>query len=260
VIAPSAGVGLRDRGRALASAGDVALIAALTALSALMIAQFVGIVTLSQSTRLVDIALVAPPLALGGIWILSSRPASAGLRIASGWSAVLAASLLLTPQVVDQPSLGIGIPGAILLTWLVYKRPAVGAVALIALTASFGALSLYLTFPYKRAITILFIAFLLAMVVRLWVARRRDQLSMPYGVLLAGAYLVVSATQVVFASDTHLALAGFELAPLFLLSMFIAAYSMADGDPCANSPVAADRRPPCRCIRDVAHGHRALFA
>ncbi len=97
--------------------------------------------------------------------------------------------------------------------------------ALIALTASFGALSLYLTFPYKRAITILFIAFLLAMVVRLWVARRRDQLSMPYGVLLAGAYLVVSATQVVFASDTHLALAGFELAPLFLLSMFIAAYS-----------------------------------
>lgn len=225
MIAPSAGVELRDRGRALASVGDIAVLTAITAWSVLMIGQVFAVVRLSQSSRLVDLALLTPALALGSIWAFSSHRASVGLRIATGWSAVLAAALLLTPQVLDQPSLAFGIPGAILLTWLVYKRPALGAVTLMALTASFGALSLYLTFPYKRAITILFIAFWAAMIVRLWVGRRRDQLSMPYGVLLAAAYVVVSAAQVVFSANAHVALAGFELAPLFLLSMFFVAYS-----------------------------------
>ena len=46
---------------------------------------------------------------------------------------------------------------------------------------------------------------------------------MPLGIVVAVAYLVISAAQVALADNPHVALGGFELAPWFLSTVLVVA-------------------------------------
>ncbi len=212
------------------SSRAIALAGAGLAWTAAMTAASLGAAGAHVSSRMLDVLLIAPPVALALFWALSHRPAPTLLRVATGWSAILAVILLLTPQAVGDPSLVAGIPAVIALTWVVYRWPAIGAVVVIGITASFGSLSAYLSFPYKRALTLLFLALWLAAVARLVITRRREGMSFPFGVLMAAAYVVISAVQVVLADNPHVALGGWELAPLYMTTLFVVAFSQLSTD------------------------------
>jgi hypothetical protein len=215
----------RAPGRALGELLGPALLAATAIWSSAMIARFLGAISVPHSSRAVDALLIALPLAFGLAWALSLRTASRELRFAAGWSALLAAVLLLTPQVLSTPALAIEIPGLIALAWLLSNRPAIGAVALVGVTASFGSLSIYLTLPYKRMIVALLAGLWLAALIRFAVGRRAGAVRVPLGVLLIVGYLVISVAQVVLADFPGVALGGFELAPLYITTMLVVAYS-----------------------------------
>ncbi len=204
---------------------DLLLSAAVIVWSALMIANYLDAITLSFSSRELDAVLVGPPVALALLCVMSVRPASAKLQLLTGWSAVLAAILLLTPLVLTTPTVAIGLPGVIAVAWLVSARPALGATAVIALTASFGSVSIYLHWPYKRMIALLLVGMWLAAIAR-WATRRRaEPFSLPLGMMLVVGYLVISVAGVILATDPHVALGGFELAPWFMTTVLVVAYS-----------------------------------
>jgi hypothetical protein len=204
---------------------EATLLAAVAVWSAVAIARFAGAIASPASSRAFDGLLAGPPLALGLVWLLRGRPSSSAVRLATGWSAVLAAILLLTPSAAVSPTLALGLPAVLLLAWLLTLRPAIGAVALVAITGSFGSLSIYLHVPYKRVFTLLFAALWLAAIARFYLRRRTEPSYFPTGVLLVAAYLVICAVQVVLAPYPGVALGGFELAPLYMTPVLLVAYS-----------------------------------
>jgi hypothetical protein len=225
VIAASRTVAVRRDARVHLSPVDLLLSAAIACWSVAVIANFLDLVTLSFSSRELDALLVAPAVALALLCVVSVRPASATLRLLTGWSAVLAAVLLLTPLVLASPTLAFGLPGVIAVAWLVSARPALGATAVIALTASFGSISIYLGWPYKRMIALLLAGMWLAAIAR-WATRRRTEpFDLPLGVMLVLGYLVISIAGVILATDPHVALGGFELAPWFMTTVLVVGYS-----------------------------------
>jgi hypothetical protein len=190
-----------------------------------MVAWFVGAITLPVSGSRVDVMLLAPPLLLALVWTLSSRPATATLRYGTGLSAVVAAILLLTPQVIADETLALALLGVIAATWVVWKWPAFGTVVVLAITGTFGSLTAYLTFPYYRTMTVALVALLLAAVIRLLVGRRRGTLEVPLSVIAVLGYLTVTLAQLVLSGNRQTALHGFELAPWAMCAMLAVAYS-----------------------------------
>jgi hypothetical protein len=204
---------------------DAVLAAAIAVWSAAMIGQFVGVLTVGVSAREVNALLFGPPVVLALVWAGSDHRPSLPLQTATGFSALLAAILYLTPRVVADPTLAYAIPGLLALTWLVSVRPAVGVTAVILVTASFGSLSIYLAWPYKRTIVALFAALWLAALARLAAGRRTEAMRLPIGVALSAAYLLVSLAQVTFSSVPGVAAGGFQLAPLYMTALLIVTYS-----------------------------------
>jgi hypothetical protein len=204
---------------------SAALAATIGCWAAVMVAWFLDVITLPLSGSGVDALLVTPPLVLATTWALSSRPATAMLRYATGLTAVLAAILLLTPQVIGDQTLALGLPGLLLATWVVWKRPALGTVVVLAITGTFGSLSAYLTFPYYRTMTLTLAALLSAAVIRLLIARRRGTLRLPLSVTAILGYLLISLAQLALAGNRQTALHGFELAPWAMCAMLAVAYS-----------------------------------
>jgi hypothetical protein len=204
---------------------DAALAAAIGCWAAAMVAWFVGALTLPVSGSRVDAMLLAPPLLLAMVWTLSSRPATATLRYGTGLTAVVAAILLLTPQVIADQTLALALPGVIVATWVVWRWPAFGTVVVLAITGTFGSLTAYLTFPYYRTMTVGLVALLLAAVIRLLVMRRRGTLEVPLSVIAVLGYLTVTLTQLALSDNRQTALHGFELAPWAMCAMLVVAYS-----------------------------------
>jgi hypothetical protein len=198
--------------------------------AAVMVAWFLDVITLPVSGSRVDALLLAPPLLLALFWMLSSRPASATLRYGTGLSAVVAAVLLLTPQVITDQTLAFALPGAIVATWVVWKWPAFGTVVVLAITGTFGSLTAYLTFPYYRTMTVALVALLLAAVLRLLVMRRRGTLEVPLSVIAILGYLALTLAQLALSDNRQTALHGFELAPWAMCAMLVVAYSQWSRD------------------------------
>jgi hypothetical protein len=219
------GLAVRGGPRGRLPWADTALAAAIGCWAALMVAWFLDVITLPLSGGIIDVLLVAPPLVLAATWALSSRPATAMLRYATGLSALLGAILLLTPPVIADQTLALGLPGLLIATWVVWKRPAFGTLVVLAITGTFGSLSAYLTFPYYRTMTLTLVALLGAAVIRLLIARRRGTLELPLSVIAILGYLLISLAQLVLAGDRQTALHGFELAPWAMCAMLAVAYS-----------------------------------
>lgn len=204
----------------------VTLGSAITAWSVVVVAQFLGLTTLTSSPPSVDALLLGPPLGLAVVWLMSTRRVDAALQWATGWTSLLAAVLLLTPMVIATPSLAYTIPGLLILAWLVAVRPAACVTTMLAVTASFGSLSIYLSWPYKRTLVALLAAMALAAIARLLVQRRLEPLRLPAALLLTASYLTISIAQVILSSDPGVALGGFQLAPLYMTTLLVVAYSL----------------------------------
>jgi hypothetical protein len=193
--------------------------------SAVMIATRLGNVSAPFSPRALDALLVGVPVGLALVWALSARPVGPAWRSATGLTGVVAVMLLLTPKMLTNPAIVAAIPGVIAVAWVLARRPALGVLLILTITASYGSIAAYLAWPYNRTMLVTLIGLALAGVARVVLERRDRALQVPLGVLLALGYLALTLAELLTSEDTHLAAASIQLAPLYMTSMFVVAYS-----------------------------------
>lgn len=204
---------------------SVGVFVGLACWTVILAASVLGGLTLPITSRGRDVALLAPPAVFGLAWALLTRPATRALRIATAWSAVVAAVLWLTPQVLADSTIAYLFPGAIVLVWTMLRWPALGAALLLVVSASFGSLAAYLHFPYSKTLGALVAGLSLAGVLRFATHRERPATELPPAIAVVIVYLAFTVAQLLVAADRGLALSGFELAPVSLVLMLLIGYS-----------------------------------
>lgn len=197
------------------------LLAAVAGWSALVVSAALGWVAVPYA---LPIAAVVP-LGLGGALAFHRGHAPVPLRLAAGWSSIVFGALAAAFLIGLEPRIALVVPGLLVTTLACLRYPAAAIVAVFVLTASYGSLDAFLSFPVGETVDLLLAALWLGVVWSFAVRRPRRSLWLWPGVVAVSIYLILTMTEVLWASSISIGLHSFRASSWYIMAFLLIGFA-----------------------------------
>lgn len=175
--------------------------------------------------KAMKLLLYGVPFSLAALLVGRPSLRTRELNATTAWTVTLSGALVLVPHVTGHPTYALAVPAVLLAAWFATRRPDIAIAALVLTSGTYGSLNVYLHFHYLKLTDLLLAALWLAAAAKLLLRRRGGRRWLWAGVAAAVAYLLASLAQVWLSSDQHGALSAFEVAPWWMMTFLVVAYS-----------------------------------
>lgn len=172
-----------------------------------------------------SVAIVALPIALGLLIAIGPRAMPRAVIVATVWSAVLAAALLVGPLIERKPSTALAIPAIGAAAALCARWPAVCTLAIVAATGFYNTILAFTSIQIYKFIDALMAGMFVAVIAALLTRRRQRPVRAWPGLSVFALYLILTAIEIPLARSLSIGRDSFHGSAWYMLVVVAVAYA-----------------------------------
>jgi hypothetical protein len=166
------------------------------------------------------------PALLAAVIVFDARAAEVrALRWAAGWCALVVVAQVAADKVSVSSTAVLALPALALAAFVLGRRPAIGVVAVMAISGFYGSLIAFWKFPEEKAVQLALGALTLALLWRVLISGRDHAFRFTLGLALPLFYAYVTLVQTILDAHSVAAGRGFMTSTWFILAFAVIALS-----------------------------------